>query len=89
MSTDATTDADRNVAWGDDELGPLPRFLRPFVDRVAAIRTTVHMKLLAGFLLIAVLLLSLGVLSIVVLGRVNGQVETLTSLNGRRTKPAR
>ena len=88
MSTDATTDADRNVAWGDDELGPLPRFLRPFVDRVAGIRTTVHMKLLAGFLLIAVLLLSLGVLSIVVLGRVNGQVDTLTSLN-RQTNQAR
>jgi class 3 adenylate cyclase len=63
------------------ELGPLPRFLRPFVDWVAGIRATVHTKLLAGFLLISLLLLSMGTLSIVVLGRLNRQVETLTALN--------
>jgi class 3 adenylate cyclase/CHASE3 domain sensor protein len=71
-----------------DELGPLPRFLRPLVDRVARIRATVHTKLLAGFLIIAVLLLSMGVLSIVVLDRLNGQVETLTQLN-RQASQAR
>ena len=54
-----------------DDLGPLPRIARPLVDWVARIRATVHTKLLAGFLLIALLLLSMGVLSIVVLGRVN------------------
>ena len=63
------------------ELGPLPRSLRPFVDWVARIKATVHTKLLAGFLLIALLLLSMGVLSISVLNRVNDQVETLTRLN--------
>jgi class 3 adenylate cyclase/HAMP domain-containing protein len=63
------------------ELGPLPRFLRPFVDWVAGIKATVHTKLLAGFLLVALLLLSMGTLSIVVLGRLNRQVETLTALN--------
>ena len=70
------------------ELGPLPRFLRPFVDWVARIRATVHTKLLAGFLLIALLLLSMGTLSIVVLGRLNQQVETLTALN-RQASQAR
>lgn len=70
------------------ELGPLPRFLRPFVDWVAGIRATIHAKLLAGFLLIALLLLSMGLLSIVVLGRLSGQVETLTTLN-RQASQAR
>ena len=63
------------------ELGPLPRPLRPFVDWVARIKATVHTKLLAGFMLIALLLLSMGVVSIIVLNRVNDQVETLTRLN--------
>jgi CHASE3 domain sensor protein len=71
-----------------DDLGPLPRLARPFVDWVARIRATVHTKLLAGFLVIAVLLLSMGVVCIVVLGRVNRQVETLTTLN-RQTDIAR
>lgn len=71
-----------------NELGPLPRFLRPFVDWVAGIRATVHTKLLGGFLLISVLLLSMGLLSIIVLGRLNRQVETLTALN-RQASQAR
>ena len=40
-----------------------------------------HAKLLTGFLIIAILLLSMGVLSIAVLARVNDQVDTLTILN--------
>src|SRR5205809_5851222 len=71
-----------------DDLGPLPRIARPFVDWVARVRATVHTKLLAGFLVIALLLLSMGVLCIVVLDRVNRQVETLTALN-RQTDQAR
>ena len=63
------------------DLGPLPGLLRPFVDRVARVRATVHTKLLAGFLLIALLLLSMGVMSVAVLSRINDQVETLTALN--------
>ena len=53
-----------------DDLGPLPRIARPFVDWVARVRATVHTKLLAGFLVIALLLLSMGILCIAVLGRV-------------------
>src|SRR5436190_4112806 len=71
-----------------DDLGPLPRIARPFVDWVARVRATVHTKLLAGFLVIALLLLSMGVLCIAVLDRVNRQVETLTALN-RQTDQAR
>jgi class 3 adenylate cyclase len=89
MSANATTPAPTGrIDQPSDDLGPLPRIARPLVDWVARIRATVHTKLLAGFLLIALLLLSMGVLSIVVLGRVNQQVETLTALN-RQTDQAR
>ncbi len=76
------------AAHAEEELGPLPRFLRPLVDRVARIKATVHAKLLAGFLVIAVLLLAMGGLSVAVLNRVNHQVDTLTALN-RQTDLAR
>lgn len=87
MSIDAAT-RNPHLEPASNEFGPLPGFLRPAVDWVAGIRATVHMKLLAGFLLIALLLLSMGLLSIVVLGRVNHQVDTLTALN-RQTNQAR
>src|SRR4051794_2343954 len=63
------------------DLGPLPGFLRPFVDVVARAPAKVHTKLLAGFLLIAMLLLSMGVVSVVVLYRINDQVGKLTALS--------
>ncbi|HET6712851.1 MAG TPA: adenylate/guanylate cyclase domain-containing protein [Actinomycetota bacterium] len=78
MAIDA---ADRIRLDTSDDLGPLPKFLRPFVDWVAGIRATVHRKLLSGFLLISLLLLSMGLLSVAVLGRLNDQVETLNALN--------
>lgn len=89
MSTNTVaTGEGRRSRHMNDDLGPLPSFLRPFVDWVAGIRTTVHMKLLAGFLVIALLLLAMGLLSIAVLGRVNRQVGTLTALN-EQTSQAR
>lgn len=83
MSTDAVTSAVEGGRAFDRDLGPLPRFLRPVVDLVAGIRATIHTKLLAGFLLIAVLLLSMGVVSVVVLDRVNDQVARLTALSNQ------
>ncbi|MEP6758462.1 MAG: adenylate/guanylate cyclase domain-containing protein [Actinomycetota bacterium] len=81
MSIDGTMhDADPDPTDGA-EIGPLPGFLLPVVDMVARIRATVHTKLLAGFLVIAVLLLSMGVVSIVILDRVNDQVTKLTALS--------
>jgi len=65
------------------DLGPLPGFLRPVVDWVARLDATVHIKLLVGFLLIAVLLLALGLFSIGVLNRVDGQVDTITALHAQ------
>jgi class 3 adenylate cyclase len=62
------------------ETGPLPRALRPLIDGVARLPATVHAKLLAGFLTIALLLLAMGILSIVVIGRMNRQVDQLIAL---------
>ena len=64
----------------DREFGLLTRVLGPAINGVARLPATVHTKLLAGFLTIAVLLLLMGVLSIVVIGRMNEQVERLTAL---------
>jgi hypothetical protein len=55
---------DAELRRDGDELGAVPRLLRPFIDAVARIPATVHAKLLAGFLVIAVLLLSMGVISV-------------------------
>jgi class 3 adenylate cyclase/HAMP domain-containing protein len=81
MSTNAAPTPGGAPPGGNEELGPLPSFLRPLVDAVARARATVHTKLLAGFLLIALLLLSMGVVCIVVLERIDSQVVKLTALS--------
>ncbi len=78
-----TTSAIDERHASDRELGPLPRFFRPAVDLVAGIKATIHTKLLAGFLVIALLLLSMGVVSVIVLERVNDQVARLTALSNQ------
>lgn len=67
----------------ETDLGPLPAFLGPMVDWVARLPATVHVKLLVGYLTIAVLLLALGVFSIGVLNAVDGQVDMLTTLHAQ------
>jgi len=58
----------------------LPPLIRPAVDFIAKIRATVHTKLLACFLVIAVLLLGMGVMSIVVIGQMNDRAGRLIEL---------
>src|SRR5688500_3516052 len=63
------------------ESEPLPLgWVRPLVDVVARARATIHTKLLAGFLLSALLLLSMGLLSIVVINNMNRQMERVVEL---------
>lgn len=50
------------------------------VDRVAGIRVSVYAKLLAGFLLGALLLLGMGVLSLGIIGRMSGRVAEMRPL---------
>ena len=58
----------------------LPPFVRPAADFIARIRATVHTKLLAGFLVIAVLLVAMGITSILVIRQMNQQAHQLISL---------
>jgi class 3 adenylate cyclase/CHASE3 domain sensor protein len=59
----------------------LPPLIRPAVDFIARIRATVHPKLLAGFLVIAVLLVGMGILSVVVIGQMNRHATHLIELH--------
>ena len=58
----------------------LPPFVRPAADFIARIRATVHTKLLAGFLVIAVLLVAMGITSILVIREMNQEAQQLISL---------
>ena len=63
----------------------LPPLIGPAVDFIAKIRATVHTKMLAGFLVIAVLLVGMGVMSILVIGRMNAQADELLELQRLNT----
>lgn len=78
MANDVTTAGSES----DAEIGggPFRPMLRPMVDRVARINMSIHHKMLTGFMVIAVLLLGLGVLSVAVLERVNDKVDRLGTL---------
>lgn len=75
MAEESSTDHEQS----DLEARPL-RVVRPLVDFVARMRATIHTKLLAGFLLSALLLLAMGVLSIVVINRMNTQMTRVVAL---------
>ena len=67
----------------------LPRFtgwLRPTVDAVARIKSSVHKKLLFGFLVGALLLVAMGVLSLVVIGRMNARMTDLNDLDVKSSR---
>lgn len=71
-------------ALPERELGGLQRVLRPLIDGVARMPATVYVKLLGGFLTIALLLLLMGIFSIVVIGRMNQQVDRLIALETQK-----
>ena len=57
----------------------LPRLARPVVDAAARVQASVHTKLLAGFLLGALLLLAMGVVSVLVIERMDDRVDELVA----------
>ena len=73
-----SSDGESQVYSTEAELPLLGRPLRPLVDLVARIRVSVHAKLLAGFLILALLLLGMGILSLVVISRMNDRVGELS-----------
>jgi len=58
----------------------LPPLIGPAVNLIARIRATVHAKLLAGFLIIAVLLVTMGVTSVLVIRQMNQKAHELIEL---------
>ena len=68
---------------GSPERDPdqLPPLIRPAVDRIARIRATIHAKLLAGFLIIAAVLLAMGVTSILVIRQMNQRAHDQIELS--------
>ena len=82
---------DHPTARAPDDLGlpdadpdQLPPLIRPAVDRIARIRTTIHRKLLAGFMIIAVLLLAMGITSILVIRQMNERAHDQIELSDQR-----
>jgi class 3 adenylate cyclase/CHASE3 domain sensor protein len=69
---------DLGLAERDPE--KLPPLIGPAVDLIARIRATVHAKLLAGFLIIAVLLVTMGITSVVVIRQMNAKAHELIEL---------
>ncbi len=80
-STPAAVTSDAH--GGEVRLPGLSRPLRPLVDLVARIKASVHVKLLSGFLAGAVLLLGMGIMSLIVIDRMSGQVRELELLEQR------
>ncbi|MFB3739817.1 MAG: adenylate/guanylate cyclase domain-containing protein [Candidatus Velamenicoccus archaeovorus] len=64
----------------ETEVDRLPPLVRPFADFIAKIRATVHAKLLAGFLVIAVLLVAMGITSIFVIRQMNARAHDVIEL---------
>jgi signal transduction histidine kinase len=67
----------------------LPRFtgrLRPLVDAVARLNISVHRKLLFGFLIGALLLVGMAILSLVIIGRMSERVADLDRLQAKASR---
>jgi len=64
---------------GEEHQDPVT-WAAPLVDMVARAKATIHAKLLAGFLISALLLLAMGLLSIVVINSMNRQMERVVLL---------
>jgi len=67
----------------EPELPRLTRWLRPVVDAAARINFSVHRKLLFGFLIGAVLLVGMAILSFAVIGRMSDRVGELNRLQAK------
>ncbi len=68
------------MSGNEPQLPRLTRWSRPVVDAVARINLSVHRKLLLGFLIGALLLVGMAVLSLGVIGRMSDRVSELDRL---------
>ena len=79
-------DRDRDVIPAEPELPRFSRWLRPVVDAVARKKSGVHRKLLFGFLVGALLLVAMAVLSLIVIRQMD---DRMAELNHARVKSGR
>ena len=94
QASDSETQRDTNARGPDgNRLGDysreLPVFasvMRPLVDFAAGLNVGVHTKLLTGFLVGALLLVGMGALSLLVIGRMSQRVDDLTRLHDKVDK---
>src|SRR3954470_11169570 len=76
-------------AAGESSEPQLPRlltWLRPVVDAAARVNSSIHRKLLFGFLAVALLLVAMGALSLVVIGRMDQRMD---DFNAHQLKASR
>jgi signal transduction histidine kinase/CheY-like chemotaxis protein len=67
----------------------LPRplaWLRPVIDAVARVNASIHRKLLFGFLAVALLLVGMGVLSLIVIGRMDQRMDDFNAHQLKSTR---
>jgi signal transduction histidine kinase/ActR/RegA family two-component response regulator len=79
----AKTDGNAQAA-ADLRLPLLTRPLQPVINVIAAFPASVHLKLLAGFLATAVLLVGMGVNAVIILDRMNQRSQEITALQQQR-----
>lgn len=77
---------ERSTRNGSGDGDGVPSLLRPFVNFVARIQARLETKLLVGFLGISVLMLTLGVVSLFVVNRMDSQVDRLSTLVDQRDR---
>jgi signal transduction histidine kinase/DNA-binding response OmpR family regulator len=78
-----TNQADAPAPAADADLPRVARPLQPLIDRVARSPVSVRVKLMAGFFSGALLLLGLGALSLLVIGRMTADVSEMARLQDR------
>jgi class 3 adenylate cyclase len=83
MTATVTPPKPDGSSWrnGHNKRDTVPVLLRPFVHFVAKIQARLETKLLAGFLGISVLMLALGVVGLLAVDRMHGQVEQVALLH--------
>ena len=79
----AKTEVNAQVA-ADPRPPLLTRPLQPVINLIAAFPASVHLKLLAGFLATAVLLVGMGVNAAIILDRMNQRSQEITALQQQR-----
>jgi signal transduction histidine kinase len=70
----------------DAQLPRLLGWLSPVIDAVARVNASIHRKLLFGFLAVALLLVGMGVLSLIVIGRMDQRMDDFNAHQLKATR---